>query len=188
MKNIFLVLASLGFSVQSLANPCGAKSIPVGKDKVELVQVQDNEMIAGIYKFVRKGQVWNVFRCADDIKKDSRGNPLFNADKCVIKNDFAFGSLVKRYGNSGITVRKTSDAQLEVKLNVAGTEDLDYYDVKATEKGLEVVENQFKYNKVQPSQSRHDKVSLGVCNPNTPSGPSAAGFPQTTPKKVGITN
>lgn len=192
MKNLFLVLASLGFSIQSFANPCGAKVIPVGKDKVELVKVQDHEMIAGIYKFVRKGQTWNVFRCADENRKDSKGNPLFNSEKCVVKNDFAFGSLVKRHGNSGITVRKTDANQLEVRLSVAGGEDLDYYDVKATEKGLELLENQFKPNKVQPSQSRHDKVSLGVCDAATQTAKTTnapAGKAQGTPaKKVGITN
>jgi len=187
MNKILLVLASLSFSVQTFANPCGEKSIDVGDKKVKLVQVQDNEMVAGIYKFVRKGQVWNIYRCADDIKKDKNGTPLLNLDKCVIKNDWAFGNLVSKFGTSGITVRKTSDTQLEVKLNVADTESLDYYDVKATEKGLELLENQYKYNKVQPSQSRHEKVSLGVCDSSAPA-PTSKKSSGSPAKKVGITN
>lgn len=199
MKKIVLVLASLSFSVQSFANPCAAKTVQVGKDKLELVQVKpkpemtvtgqpirgsSDVLVSGIYMFVRNGQTWNTYRCADENTK----NPVLNLDKCTLKNDFEFGSLVKRYGNSGITVRKTDAKTLQVRLNVAGGEDLDYFDVQATEKGLEVIENKFKPNKQQPSQSRHEIASLGVCD-------TSAGFSQPTSKKsgtpakkVGITN
>ena len=200
MKNLFIVLVSLGFSLQSFADACGAKLIQVGDKKVELIQVKQKPettasgqtikgssdvLVSGIYMFVRNGQTWNTYRCADEMSK----NPTFNSEKCVLKNDFQSGQLVKRFGNSGITVRNTDQRTLQIRMNVAGGEDFDYYDVKATEKGLEVLENQFKPNKTQPSLSRHERVSLGVCNPAAEvTGPAKAGFPQTPAKKVGITN
>lgn len=199
MKKLFVFLASLGFSLQSFADACGAKLIQVGEKKVELIQVKEKPettasgqpikgssdvLVSGIYMFVRNGQTWNTYRCADEMSK----NPTFNSAKCVLKNDFQSGQLVKRFGNSGITVRHTDQKTLEVRLNVVGGEDLDYYDVRATEKGLEVLENQFKPNKAQAWLSRHERVSLGVCNPAAQANEAGAGKKGTPAKKVGITN
>lgn len=180
MKKMFLVLASLGFSVSSFAaDPCGSKSIKVGNDDLELIKVTekpektaqgqnikgaDEVLVSGIYMFVRNGQTWNTYRCADDVKRDKAGNPVLNLNNCVIKNDFEFGNLVKRYGNSGITVRKTDSNRLQVRLNVSGAEDLDFYDVKSTGEGLEVIQNKFKENKQQRYLSHHETVSLGTCS------------------------
>lgn len=185
MKKIFLVLASLGFSLQTFADPCGTKSIKFGSDKLELIKIADKPektmqgqpikgadevLISGIYMFVRNGQTWNIYRCADDTNS-------LNLNNCVVKNDFEFGNLVKRYGTSGITVRKTDSNRLQVRLNVAGNEELDYYDVRATEKGMEVIQNQYKENKVQRYLSHHEQVSLGVCSnsesSNAPNGKPA---------------
>lgn len=171
MKKIFLVLFAVGLT-SSLANAeiCGPKTIQVGNDQLELIrmsykpektangqQIRGSEtvLVSGVYMFVRNGQMWNVYRCAD--------YRLLDLNKCVLKNDFEFGNLVKRYGNSGITVRKTDTNRLEVRLNVAGTEELDYYDVKATSEGMEVIQNKYKENKQQRHLSHHEAVSLGVC-------------------------
>lgn len=188
---MFLVLFVLGLiASMAKADPCGSKSIQVGDAQLELIKVTDKPektangqaikgsdevLISGIYMFVRNGQTWNVYRCADDVKRDKAGNPVVNLNNCVVKNDFEFGNLVKRYGNSGITVRKTDANRLEIRLNVSGAEDMDYYDVKSTSEGLEVIQNKFQENKQQRYLSHHERVSLGVCsakNSKTASGSS----------------
>lgn len=196
MKKIIVVLLLIGF-VSSIvkANPCGPKSIPIGNDKLELINVTqkpektangqsikgaDEVLVSGIYMFVRNGQTWNAYRCADDIKRDKNNNPVLNLDNCVIKNDFEFGNLVKRYGNSGITVRKTDTNRLQIRLNVSGAEDLDYYDVKSTSEGLEVIQNKFKENKQQRYLSQHVAASLGTCNKNTTAASSSGSSGRTS--------
>jgi len=194
MKNLCLFLASLSFTVQTFADPCGAKSIKVGSNKLELINViekpektadglaikgADEVLVSGIYMFVRNGQTWNTYRCADDAKN-------LNLKKCVLKNDFEFGNLVKRYGTSGITVRKTDSNRLQVRLNVAGNEELDYYDVRTTEKGMEVIQNQYKENKVQRHLSHHEQVSLGVCSKSESAAPTKKTSSQS--KKVNTGN
>lgn len=180
MKKILLALFALGLiSSIAKADPCGSKSIQIGDAQLELIKVtekpektangqsikgSDEVLISGIYMFVRNGQTWNVYRCADDVKRDKANNPVLNVNNCVVKNDFEFGNLVKRYGNSGITVRKTDSNRLEIRLNVAGAEDMDYYDVKSTSEGLEVIQNKFQENKQQRYLSHHERVSLGVCS------------------------
>ncbi|MES2802699.1 MAG: hypothetical protein V4654_09430 [Bdellovibrionota bacterium] len=173
MKKMILVLLALGL-ISSIvrANTCQPKSIKVDSDNVELIRVVAKPeqtltgqtipgnlevLVSGIYMFVRNGQTWNIYRCADEANK-------LNLNKCVIKNDFEFGNLVKRYGTSGITVRKTDSNRLEVRLNVAGNEELDYYDVRASEKGMEVIQNKYTENKVQRHLSHHAQVSLGICS------------------------
>lgn len=190
MKNIFLVFMTLGFSLQSLADACGPQTIQVGSKQVELVRIEDNEMISGIYKFVRKGQRWNVYRCADDIKKDSQGNPILNLNKCVIKNDWSFGNIVKRDGNSGIVVRQIdpNTGQLEIRLNVGGGEDLDFYEVKPSQKGLTLIANKFMLNKKQAWLSRHYQVPVGGCgsgfsDSDASTKPNKSG---STSKKTGV--
>ena len=198
MKNILVVLVSLGFSLQSFADACGAKSVQYGDKKVELAQIKvkpeatadgqairgsEDVLVSGIYMFVRNGANWNIYRCADDNAK----TPEFNSKKCVLKNDFQSGQLVKRYGTSGITVRKTDQKTLQIRLNAASAEDLDYYDIKASEKGLEVVENQFKADKDQPSRSFHKPVNLGVCKPEE-KAEATVKKTGTPSKKVGISN
>lgn len=196
MKKIFLVLVSLSFSLSTFAaEPCGSKSIKVGSDNLELIKVTekpdktaqgqpikggDEVLVSGIYMFVRNGQTWNAYRCADDVKRDKAGNAVLNLNNCVIKNDFEFGNLVKRYGNSGITVRKTDSNRLQIRLNVVGAEDLDYYDVKSTSEGLEVIQNKFKENKQQRYLSHHETVSLGTCA-KAGGKNSAASSDKTTP-------
>lgn len=206
MKNLFLVLASLGFSIQSFADACGAKSVQYGKDKIELMQIKqkpettadgqtikgsEDVLVTGIYMFVRSGTNWNVYRCADDKVK-----PVFNAKKCILKNDFYSNSQVKRNEHSSIVVRNTDDTKygivrtgrnLQIRLNAASSEDLNYYDIKATEKGLEVIENQFKADNEQPSSSVHKPVNLGVCKPDQKAEAAVkkTGIPA---KKIDITN
>lgn len=185
------------------ADPCGSKSIQIGDAQLELIKVTDKPekgangqvikgsdevLISGIYMFVRNGQAWNVYRCADDVKRDKANNPVLNLNNCVVKNDFEFGNLVKRYGNSGITVRKTDSNRLEIRLNVAGAEDMDYYDVKSTSEGLEVIQNKFQENKQQRYLSHHERVSLGVCsgakNSKTASGGGSSKGSPSPSKKV----
>lgn len=185
------------------ADPCGSKSIQIGDAQLELIKVTDKPekgangqvikgsdevLISGIYMFVRNGQAWNVYRCADDVKRDKANNPVLNLNNCVVKNDFEFGNLVKRYGNSGITVRKTDSNRLEIRLNVAGAEDMDYYDVKSTSEGLEVIQNKFQENKQQRYLSHHEHVSLGVCsgakNSKTASGGGSSKGSPSPSKKV----
>ncbi|WP_409479046.1 hypothetical protein [Pseudobdellovibrio sp. HCB154] len=205
MKKMLLVLvSSLGFTLSSFAaDPCGSKSIQIGDAQLELIKVTDKPektangqsikgsdevLISGIYMFVRNGQTWNVYRCADDVKRDKANNPVVNLNNCVVKNDFEFGNLVKRYGNSGITVRKTDGNRLEIRLNVAGAEDMDYYDVKSTSDGLEVIQNKFQENKQQRYLSHHERVSLGVCsgskNSKTASGGGSSTGSTSPSKKV----
>lgn len=198
---MLLVLFVLGLiSSLAKADPCGSKSIQIGDAQLELIKVTDKPektadgqsikgsdevLISGIYMFVRNGQTWNVYRCADDIKRDKSNNPVLNLNKCVVKNDFEFGNLVKRYGNSGITVRKTDSNRLEIRLNVAGAEDMDYYDVKSTSEGLEVIQNKFQENKQQRYLSHHERVSLGVCsakNSKRASGASSKGSTSSSSK------
>lgn len=184
MKKIFVVLLLVGL-VSSLARaagdqqPCGYKLINVADTPMQLIGVdykseqtidgmkikgREEVLFAGIYMFVRNGQVWNIYRCADDdLKRDKYGNPRFNPYKCVLKNDFQFGNLVRRYGNSGITVRKTDADTLQVKLNVAGADELDYYDVKATGEGLEVIRYKYEENRQQRYLSGHKRQTLGTC-------------------------
>lgn len=199
MKKLFFVLLFVGlFSIIVKADPCGPKAIPVGSEKLELINVTakpektangqsikggDEVLVAGIYMFVRNGQTWNTYRCADEIKRDKNKNPVLDLNNCVIKNDFEFGNLVKRYGNSGITVRKTDSNRLQIRLNAAGTEDLDYYDVKSTSEGLEVIKNKFKENKQQRYLSQHVAESLGTCNKNTAA--SAQGARSVRPAATG---
>lgn len=201
---LLVLVSSLGFSLSSFAaDPCGSKSIQIGDAQLELIKVTDKPektangqsikgsdevLISGIYMFVRNGQNWNVYRCADDVKRDKANNPVLNLNNCVVKNDFEFGNLVKRYGNSGITVRKTDSNRLEIRLNVAGAEDMDYYDVKSTSEGLEVIQNKFQENKQQRYLSHHERVSLGVCsgskNSKTASGGGSSTGSSSPSKKV----
>ncbi len=201
---LLVLVSSLGFTLSSFAaDPCGSKSIQIGDAQLELIKVTDKPektangqsikgsdevLISGIYMFVRNGQTWNVYRCADDVKRDKANNPVVNLNNCVVKNDFEFGNLVKRYGNSGITVRKTDGNRLEIRLNVAGAEDMDYYDVKSTSDGLEVIQNKFQENKQQRYLSHHERVSLGVCsgskNSKTASGGGSSTGSTSPSKKV----
>lgn len=192
MKKIFLVFTLGLISSLASAETCGPKFIQVGNDQLELLRVTykpeqaengqpirggETVLVSGVYMFVRNGQTWNVYRCAYDVKRDKAGNNAeMNLNSCVIKNDFEFGNLVKRYGNSGITVRKTDTNRLQVRLNVAGTEELDYYDVKATSEGMEVIQNKYKENKQQRHLSHHEPVSLGVCKKADNKNPVAAGL------------
>lgn len=214
MKKIFVVLLLVGL-VSSLARaagdqqPCGYKLINVADTPMQLIGVdykseqtidgmkikgREEALFAGIYMFVRNGQVWNVYRCADDLKRDKHGNPRFNPNKCVLKNDFQFGNLVQRYGNSGITVRKTDADTLQVKLNVAGADELDYYDVKAAGEGLEVIRNKYEENKQQRYLSGHKRQTLGTCTKAGLAGDKSQGAGQVTggkgsaPKKANTSN
>jgi hypothetical protein len=131
---------------------------------------------------VRNGQAWNVYRCADGVKRDEADVPLLNLNNCVLKNDFQSGSLVKRFGSSGIKVEGLSDARLIVRLNAGG--DPDYYEVRDTQAGLEVTKQVYKENTKERWNSRHWPTSLGVCrydgsndSPNQ-SGGANRGTPQ----------
>lgn len=190
MKKLLVLLAAGLTSSLASAEICGPKTIQVGNDQLELIRTtykpektaddqvikgSETVLVSGVYMFVRNGQTWNVYRCADDFKRDKAGkNAMLNLNSCVLKNDFEFGNLVKRYGNSGVTVRKTDTNRLEVRLNVAGNEELDYYDVKATGEGMEVIQNKYKENKQQRHLSRHEPVSLGVCKKSENKDPMAA--------------
>lgn len=88
----------------------------MGNEEVELIQTTSKPevaangqairssatvLVSGVYMFVRNGQTWNVYRCVYDINPNKADkNPGLNLNSCVLKNDFEFGNLVKRYGNS----------------------------------------------------------------------------------------
>lgn len=200
MKKIFLaflVLGSFWSALVEAADACGKNTIKYySKPKMELVNVIDKPekdaagnsirgkakvMVSGIYMFVRNGQTWNIYRCADGVTRDEAGVPLLNLNNCVLKNDFQSGSLVKRFGSSGIKVEGISEPRLIVRLNAGG--DPDYYEVRDTATGLEVTQQVYKENKEQPWNSRHWPTSLGICRydgSNDSSG-SAGGSKRNTP-------
>lgn len=211
MKKIFLVLLALGLisSVVKAEEPCGKKSIKYfqDRDKVELINVTDKPekaangaairgnskvMVAGIYMFVRNGETWNTYRCADDVKRDAAKNPILNLNNCALKNDFQSGDIVKKFGNSGLKVRMTSQTRLEVQFNAAGADELDSYDVRAADEGLEVIHSEYKADKVKPWQSGHFKKSIGVCRYDgrngISSGQTGGGKTTGTPNKPVNTN
>lgn len=171
MKNIFIFVSMIGAAILTQAKPCATQTIKYGRDNVELMRIADKPertlmgqpipgeakvLTSGFYMFVRHNQRWNVYRCADEMKR-------FSLNHCALKNDFEFGNLVKHYGDSGITVRKIADDTLQVKLNVAGGEVLSYYDVQSVGNGLAIVENKFKADKKQPHLGGHEPIALGVC-------------------------
>lgn len=179
MKKLFLALFVSGtlssLEVQA-AEPCGKHAISYYDKTIELVNVINKPekdangaairgnakvAVAGIYMFVRNGQMWNVYRCADTVKRDEANVPLLNLNNCVLKNDFQYGSLVKRFGSSGVKVEGDGTSRLLIRLNASG--DPNYYEVQSTADGLEVSQQVYKENKEKRWESRHWKTSLGVC-------------------------
>lgn len=208
MKKIFLVSLSLillSSVVAKAEGPCGKNSINYVDRNIELVNVIDKPeknasgngipgrakvMVAGIYMFVRNGQTWNVYLCADNVKLDEVKFPVRNLANCILKNDFKSGTIVKKFGSSGIKVEYDRSGPLFIRLNAAEADD--YYQVKDTTEGLEVKRFDYVYNKQTPSASRVKPTSLGVCrydgrneSTNVSSSSSSQGghaLPKTNPK------
>lgn len=89
--------------------PVGSQNVPFFKidktpeSRLTSKEVKSQMLVSGIYQFVRKGAKWDIYRCA----KPNTNPPIYDANSCVIKNDFQFGSFVAK-SSSGQSLQKIS--------------------------------------------------------------------------------